>query len=145
MNESRDIQSGVPTQSTPESPEKILADIDASSREAREIYGAASIHARQYVEALEMIAARIERAVRRMEILRQMMRPAEPIAEKADDERLCHGETAIIRALTAEGGHTDFETLRRRTNYAAGTLRTYLPMLRRKGIVCADRLALTAA
>jgi len=132
---------GAPTQQEPETLETHLAEIDRATREAREIYSAAAALSRRLIGDMELIAGRIERSVRRLEIARQMMRPAVPIVKPTSDLP-CKGEEMIMRALFAEGGETDPDTLMRRTGYAPSTLRTYLPMLRRRGLVHQSRLAL---
>jgi hypothetical protein len=129
---------GDPTQQAPH----LIAEIEQDLAQATAAFKVMPLAVRALVDTLEIIAARMERAVRRMEVLRQTMRPPMPIVDPAEDDRLSKGESVVLAALAAEGEDTDLTTLALRTGYAPGTLRTYIPMLRRRGLVQAERLAL---
>lgn len=120
-----------PTQRTAD---QLLAEIHKEATEAVEVYSAVREYVSLSIERLETIAQRIERSVKRMEILKQTMKPLPPIVEE-DDDRLCAGERKVIQSLFVDGPVDTVKELSGRTTYAEGSLRTWLPMLRQKGFI----------
>lgn len=86
------------------------------------------------MDALAIIHSGMQRCVRRMEVLRQTVRPLPPIDPKTGDNRLCAGERAIVSVLKRFWS-AQTVTLMTITGYASSSLRTWIPMLREKGIV----------
>lgn len=127
-----------------DNPEDLIEDTRKAAAECRVIFTAARDFMRQSIEELEKIALRVERATRRMEILKETLKPLPPIDPKRDDDRLCKGELSIISALSGPAHFTPdcVSELAHLTGYAESSIRTYLPMLRAKGIVHPDKLEL---
>jgi hypothetical protein len=129
---------GDPTQ---QAPEDQIQEIERIAESAERVFHVISERIQKDIDSLALIARSMDRAVKRLEILRATMRPLPPIDPKRDDNRLCKGEIAIICALR-QGSMPSLGILAERTGYAESSLRTWLPMLRRKGLVEEDRLSL---
>lgn len=129
---------GDPTQ---QAPEDQIQEIERIAENAERVFRVIAGRIQSDIETLALIARNMDRAVKRLEILRATMRPLAPIDPKRDDDRLCKGEQAILDALRESGAGTLTE-LAQRTGYAESSLRTWLPMLRRKRLVEEDRLNL---
>lgn len=127
---STDHDKGDPTQQAPE----LIAEIVRATEEAKLVFTAVRDFTRETIERLSQIETALGRSVRRLEILKQTLQPLPPI-EKKDDFRLCAGERIIISVLKGENGPLPHQVIQSRTGYADSSLRTWLPMLREKGIV----------
>lgn len=109
-----------------------IAAIEALGAKLSEDFAIIANRMQRDMDALAIIQSGMQRCVRRMEVLRQTVRPLPPIDPKTDDNRLCAGERAIIAVM--KRGPVFPAQLRVLTHYADGSLRTYLPMLRAKGL-----------
>lgn len=122
---------GDPTQ---QAPEELLLKVEEEAALCVRRFNTIAERMQKDIDSLAIIATTMQRCVKRMELLKATMRPVPPIVEK-DDYRLCAGERAIVSVLKCEGGPLAPIEIARRTAYAASSIRTWLPMLRQKGII----------
>ena len=140
MNAQETRDAGDPTQTAPETSEEMLLKLQSDGAWLVDRFETVAKQVQKDIDSLAIIARTMQNCVRRMEILKQTLRPLPPIPDK-DDDRLCAGELKIIAELRLGVAQTLTE-LANRTGYAQSSIRTWLPMLRAKGIVQHDRLEL---
>lgn len=140
MNEGS-TATGSPTQ---QAPADQIREIELIAKNAERKFRSIAERIQKDIDSLAIITSCMQRCVKRMEILRETLRPLPPVDPKFADDRLCKGERAILDCLK-QAEPLDIFGLSIRTGYARSSLRTWLPMLRKKGLVHPTRLTLTDA